>query len=123
MEINRLSHSEEKQITELLLGRRIVEVDLKKGNLTLDDGTLLIIEPNEGCGGCNSGWYFLSDLQRVDNAITRVDFDCRGGADGSSAAYKIFVYADNEQVNLLTVEGDDDNGYYGTGYSLSLIHI
>ena len=36
--------------------------------------------------------------------------------DGTS--YKIFVYAENQKLKLLQVDGDDGNGYYGTGYSI-----
>lgn len=34
--------------------------------------------------------------------------------------YKIFVFADNQQINLATFEGTDGNGYYGTGYCIEV---
>lgn len=32
--------------------------------------------------------------------------------------YKIFVIACEERINILSVAGDDGNGYYGTGYEI-----
>jgi hypothetical protein len=29
--------------------------------------------------------------------------------------------ADNEQINVATFEGSDGNGYYGTGFSITVL--
>ena len=34
--------------------------------------------------------------------------------------YKIFVYAENKKIKLLQCDGDDGNGYYGTGYHIEV---
>lgn len=51
-----LHECNEKEIEELLLGHKIV-VD-KSDNLVLDNGVVLQINPNIGCGGCESGNYY-----------------------------------------------------------------
>lgn len=40
---------------------------------------------------------------------------------GRSGAYQIFVFADNRPINLATFEGDDGNGYYGTGFWVEVL--
>lgn len=109
-------------IRELLVGRSVTKVS--EDHLKLDDGTLLRVIPNEGCGGCTSGWYQLAHLEGTENVITSVEFDVtpvkvtEGDYSWEQQAYRIFVFAGHDKINLLSVEGDDGNGYYGTGYSL-----
>jgi hypothetical protein len=44
------------------------------------------------------------------------------GADGEDGhVYRLFVYAANDRINVLSVEGDDGNGYYGTGFTLTVV--
>lgn len=108
----------EKTVKEMLMFRRIVEVERynnQDGVLTLDNGTQLIVEGNRGCGGCGSGWYDLTELNGCDNAITNVKCEC--GSDGYEDIYNIFVYAEDKSINCVEYRGSD-NGYYGTGYDL-----
>lgn len=122
--LTQVEHSDEKELQDLFMGHRVVEV--KADHLLLDDGTVLRVIPNEGCGGCNSGWYELETLNRVDNIITKVEFDYQPTDDYDNVAtdeneegfYRIFVLAGDERINLLSVKGDDGNGYYGTGFHL-----
>ena len=113
-----IEHYEKEKIKDLLMFRKVVEV--KDDTLILDNGTELQILPNEGWGGCSAGWYSLIELNECDNVITNVEFECDDDTvdeyDGTS--YKIFVYAENQKLKLLQVDGDDGNGYYGTGYSI-----
>lgn len=44
--------------TKLLQGRYVTSIN--DGIITLDDGTELHIDGNDGCGGCESGWYWLN---------------------------------------------------------------
>lgn len=113
-----LDYYETDEIKALLLGRKVVSV--KDDVLVLDNEVVLKIRPNEGCGGCSSGWYGLNELNRVDNAITDVRFERRETDKYGGAVYEIFVYAEHEQL-LAKVSGDDGNGYYGTGYQIEVV--
>ncbi len=108
------------KIKKLLLFRKIVHAS---GNiLKLDNGVILEIEPNRGtCSGCNSGDYEITELNGCDNAITNVELACEEIEDLDSdydKSYKIFVYAENQRIKILQVDGTDGNGHYGTGYSI-----
>lgn len=115
--INRLDECDEEEIRELLVGRK-VKVD--GDNLILDNGIVLEVIANEGCGGCSSGWYSIIKLNEVDNAITNVEFDCDGDVanEDDDTSYKIFVFCEDTRIKLLQVDGSDGNGYYGTGYTI-----
>ena len=103
-------------VREQLLFHKVInvtKVDDQTAELTLDNGVVLIAEGNEGCGGCSNGWYFLTELNSCDNAITNVEVR----ANGAETTFSLFVYAADNRINLFTYEGDD-NGYYGVGYTL-----
>ena len=117
-----ISHSEdarfEEMVRDLLLYRKIVKaeiIDDQTAVLTLDNGTQLIAEGNEGCGGCGNGWFYLDELNACDNAITDVECVCEGT--DYEAVYHLYVFADNKKINCLQYSGYD-NGYYGVGYDL-----
>ena len=109
---------EEDKIRDLLLYRKVEVVD--DTTLKLDNGKVLEILANEGCGGCSAGWYSVTELNGCDNAITNVEFDKETLDQYGEMSYKIFVYAENEKIKLVQVDGDDGNGYYGTGYSITV---
>lgn len=116
-EIKRLQEYDEKELKDLLIGRKVkVEGD----NLILDNGIILEIIANEGCGGCSNGWYSITNLNNVDNAITNVEFQCDGDTENSDddTSYKIFVFCEDTRIKLLQVDGSDGNGFYGTGYEV-----
>jgi hypothetical protein len=104
-------------VREQLMFRKVVEVhqmnDGQTAELVLDNGVVLVAQGNEGCGGCERGWYYLSALNTCDNAITNVEFV----ESGDEEVFSIFVYSADNRINLLTYEGYD-NGYYGVGYTI-----
>ena len=109
--------SMEDDLKRLLLFRRVVKVetiDNRTAHITLDNGVILHVRGNEGCGGCENGWYYLSELNICDNAIT----DVRVQVNDAETEFSIFVFADNSKVNLVSYTGDD-NGWYGTGFYLT----
>lgn len=129
--VRRLNHENEREITDLLMGRKVVKVDAE--HLLLDDGTTIKAIGHDGGCACSAGCYDLSVLNGVDNIITRVEFDYAPAGDGEypthgkhrddpddkwTGYYRIFVFADNEQINLMQFDGSDGNGYYGTGYEI-----
>lgn len=121
-----LDQSDEKELSELLIGRRIEKVG--ESTLLLDDGTVLEVRGNTGGCGCGAGDYELMELNSVDNVITAVSVEEGERADedrdqqweDGSQWYKIFVYAENQQIMLAEFHGDDGNGYYGTGFNISV---
>lgn len=119
-----IEHYEEDEIKKLLLYRKIEKVeklDEMHGIMVLDNGVELEIESNEGCGGCNSGWYYITELNNCDNVITDVEFVCTDQEDDpDSHLYQIFVFAEDTKIKIVEVDGDDGNGYYGTGYSITV---
>ena len=113
-----LCECNEKEIEELLLGHKVTVDDYD--NLVLDNGVVLQINPNIGCGGCESGNYYLEHIASVNNVITNVEFVEEFEDDCYYEHYKIFVIADGMTTELLDVYGTDGNGYYGTGYTIDV---
>lgn len=111
---------DQSEIYNLLFGRKVEKVS--ENELLLDNGLVLQIVGNKGCGGCSSGWYYLTELNGCDNAITNVELveDTETEGNEYEISYKIYVYAENEKIKLLQVDGDDGNGYYGTGYTINV---
>jgi hypothetical protein len=115
------SQGDKTAIEQLLMGHTVTKV--AKNALMLDDGRLLQFVGNEGGCACNGGDYDLTELNGVDNIITRVEFVDSPDSDYDDdrydgGHYKIFVFANNEKINLATFEGTDGSGYYGTGYEI-----
>ena len=114
----------EDNVKSLLLFHKIISAertDDQEATLTLDNGVVLKAVGNEGCGGCDNGWFYLDALNRCDNAIT--DVHCShtiGGDYGDKEVYNLYVFADSEIINCIQFSGYD-NGYYGTGYSLDVV--
>lgn len=117
------------EITDVLLGRKIVSI--VDNRLTLDNDVVLTVVPNEGCGGCTNGYYSLDVLNHVENVITSVkveDSEEDHESYSSKRVYSIFVYTggvtvegnttEGEENVLLQISGTDGNGYYGTGYKI-----
>ena len=113
-----LCEQNEKEIEELLLVHKVTADDYDK--LILDNGVVLQINPNIGCGACESGNYYLDHISSVNNAITNVEFVEEFDDDCYYEHYKIFVIADGMTTELLDVYGTDGNGYYGTGYTIDV---
>ena len=112
MSITEFYCNDQDEIRDLLVGHSVRKVT--EDQLQLDDGTILELTGNVGCGWCPSGWYELETLNDCPNVITNVEFDY------DDFSYKVFVFADNQRINLFTFEGDDGNGYYGAGYWITV---
>lgn len=125
------------EYTKILRGRYVTNITLTDMDndgyaltttLTLDNGTTLTVEANEGCGDCANGWYHITRAlvrgnrcARIMNThveYTRNENDIKDGWE----KYTIFAMIDgNEtQLPLLTAQGDDDPGAYGTGFTLTV---
>lgn len=133
-EIKTLNENSDEAISALLVGRRIVAAEegtferpdrewgtAPSGKLTLDDGTVVLVAPNEGGCACSAGDYWLAGLATCDNVITSVRLALESEDDGSyepDQSYRIYVIVDATEINVVQIDGNDGNGYYGTGYEL-----
>lgn len=111
----------QKFIESQLLYHKVVSIETKNNQaaeLTLDNGVVLEAYGNQGCGGCENGWYYLTELNTCDNVITRVELVETVNEIGDDV-FSIFVYAEDNRINLLSYEGGD-NGYYGVGYEIKI---
>lgn len=127
------------EIAALFIGRRIVQAEMGRydypnrsewsepaeGRLVLDDGTVLYLTGHEGGCSCSAGDYPLTRVAAVDNIITSARVEAKPTDDSSDSpdegAYRIFVFANNEEINVAEFVGSDGNGYYGTGFSLTVV--
>ena len=113
------SHRDKDKIAELLIGRKVTKVDVD--HLMLDNGVVVKAVGNKGGCNCPSGDYDLTELNGIDNIITKVEYEDEPGGDDydkRQGHYSIFVFSENKKINLMRFDGSDGNGYYGTGYRL-----
>ena len=125
-------------IAGLLVGRRIVQAEMgtfdypdrgwreePEGRLVLDDGTVLYLAGNDGGCACTAGCYPLAKVAAVDNIITNARVECAPHSDydddRDQGTYRIFVFADATEINVAEFVGSDGNGYYGTGFELTVV--
>ena len=117
---------------DVLIGKKIVKVtgedikyDAGKYKLYCSDGTVILVEENEGCGGCDNGWSDISEikkLEEVENIITNVKYETSD--DDWEDKAKLFVFYDRPEFNQ-TIEADEGwgNGYYGGGFYINVLGV
>ena len=126
-----LTQDDQAEISSLLMGHKVTKVDGE--HLLLDSGVTIKAIGHDGGCACSAGCYDLSVLNGVDNIITRVEYDYQPAGDWAplektghpddpegkwTGFYRVFVFAENQQINLMQFDGSDGNGYYGTGFEL-----
>ena len=131
------------ELREALIGRSVASVQLggelpqvseyrylshiPQGKITLDDGAVLVLGGNIGGCSCGSGDYELTRLNDMPiNGIMNVEITDEVISDdpysyGQEHIYRIFVLAQDERFELAAFEGDDGNGYYGTGFWFTVL--
>jgi hypothetical protein len=123
--IELVEHYKTDRIKEILVGRKIVKAELS--DLTLDNGTILQIVPNQGGCSCGAGDYWIDNITKFDNVITNVEVKEFGGENGEwdedAHTYQIFVYSGGISTSVADIKGDDGNGYYGTGFDIHVKHV
>lgn len=120
---------------ESIIGKSIIKIktlnETEEGHLysqlilVLNDGTELIIDSNQGCGGCYNGW-FEYDINKVitlgleGNVITNVNVNCDVTDDGNDASgtFTVQIFSIDKRYDI-DFNGQD-NGYYGIGISLEV---
>ena len=107
-------------LSPVLVGRYVTKVDG-----ALDDGTVLAFEGNVGCC-CGSGDYWLTELFQRGTPHARImsaDVTTRltdEDDEYSDTIYTLFVIVDDERLPLAEFEGNDGNGYYGSGFHVTV---
>lgn len=118
-----IGYYQEDKIKSLFIGRKVVKAE--DSELTLDDGTLLQVIPNDGGCSCGAGDYYLDNLNKFDNVITDVEIKAIPYSDSeweSGYTYQLFVYSGGISTSVADIKGDDGNGYYGTGFEIYVKH-
>lgn len=114
------------KVKQAIIGKRIASIqqdDDFKATVTLDDGTLLQVEGNEGgCECANGDWpisNLLANMTRpkgrimnawIDNQITVDDHFMEIGG-----PITVFIMVEGEEYPLVEFTGYD-NGWYGHGF-------
>lgn len=106
-------YSDKEEIVELFVGKSVQKIT--DDTLLLSDGTVLEIVPNDGGCSCGGGDYDIAVLNGAENIITNVEI-VENEVEGWKTSYDIFVLTGDQRINLLSVQGHDGSGYYGTGY-------
>lgn len=109
---------------DFLIGKSIVKVekfkekgmfdDVNNYKLTCHDGTIIIVEENEGCAGCGNGWSNFEELKKLENnrnIITAINVEYE-----DEDRFKMFVYYQHGGINQLIGDDGYGNGYYGGGF-------
>ena len=110
-------------LSPVLAGRYVTKVD--GDTLTLDDGTVLEFEGNKGCAWFYSGIYWLTELFQRGTPTARimtaeVETNQLGDSEYDDTRYTLFVIVDDERLPLAEFEGNDGNGYYGSGFKVTV---
>jgi hypothetical protein len=117
---------------DFLIGKSIVKVlgydDLSDKVvdycLVCSDGTRVVVELNEGCGGCGRGWSELTGLEKLaenNNAITNIRYEWGEGDEYDESRFTAFIYhCDNKYSTVMGDIGYDDVGCYGSGYWVTI---
>lgn len=106
----RLDHDDENEIRDLLVGKSVAKIT--DDSVLLSDGNVLTLVGNCGGCACGAGDYELSHLIDAVNGI----MDVQIVQNSECTLWQIFVLAQDKRIELAAFEGDDGNGYYGTGF-------
>ena len=128
-------HNDVEILRDTLVGRSVTSVQLggedlpedpyryerAEGKIVLDDGTVLFLGGNDGGCSCGAGDYALTKLNGtpvngIMNVEVVVDGDANDPYSEPDLTYRIFVLAQDNRFELAAFEGNDGNGYYGTGF-------
>ena len=115
------------EYAELLRGRYVTDItvssDETSATLTLDNDTTLELIGSRGCS-CGNGVTYIKHVFQRGGRNARI-MNARVEATQNDESYyetdyTIFVMIDGNpsQLPLATMQGYDENGYYGTGFTI-----
>ena len=111
----------------LLKGRYVTDItassDETSATITLDNGTTLELIGSWGCSCGNGATYIKHVFQRGGRNARIMNARVETTNDDErydETDYTIFVMIDGNptQLPLATMQGYDENGYYGTGFTI-----
>lgn len=113
----------------LLKGRYVTDItvssDEASAAITLDNGTTLELIGSWGCS-CGNGATYIREVFQQGNRTARI-MNARVETTQNDERYyetdyTIFIMIDGNpsQLPLATMQGYDENGYYGTGFTLTV---
>lgn len=119
--MNPKTYYDSDDFTPLLAGRYVTNI--VDDTMTLDDGTRLEFEGNMGCS-CGSGQYDITSMfqrgtptARIMSAEVEVN-EADESDEYSNLVYTLFVIVEDERLPLVECQGNDGNGYYGSGFTV-----
>lgn len=109
-------------LTKYLVGRRITAAD--NDTLTLDDGTTLTLYESDYdcCAGAHGGWEIF-DPDRLEAAITSVEYEDTSYHDGDTRVAKCKIMILHNQNLIALGDGYADAGNGGYYYSILSLEI
>ena len=107
-------------LTKYLVGKRITAAD--SGILTLDDGTALRLYESgyDCCAGAHGEWEIL-DPDRIEAAITSVEYEDTSYHDGDTRVTKCKITILHNQNPIALGDGHADAG--NAGYYFSVLSL
>lgn len=111
----------------LLKGRYVTDItigdDEMSATIALDNGTVLDIHGSCECS-CGNGWTYMREAFMRGNSKARIMNahveTTQSDERYDETDYTIFVMIDGNpsQLPLATMQGYDESGYYGTGFTI-----
>ena len=120
-------NSAPEEYAALLKGRYVTDItigdDEMSATITLDNGTVLDIHGSCECS-CGNGWTYMREAFMRGNGKARTMNahveTTHSDERYDETDYTIFVMVDGNpsQLPLATMQGYDESGYYGTGFTI-----
>lgn len=114
------------EYAKILRGRYIADITTNgetAATITLDNGATLELIGSCGCS-CGNGAMYIREVFQQGNRTARIMNACvettQSDERYDETDYTIFVMIDGNitQLPLATMQGYDENGYYGTGFTI-----
>lgn len=133
--MNEVKAIDGEELADKLIGKKIIKVEecrcedtYSKADgyrLYCEDGTILEVAKNEGCGGCDNGWSEIDLLELNNNKSIITNAKYEDGNDDEfykydSDAFTIFIYYEDGKINKISGTEGWGNGYYGGGFYLKV---
>lgn len=102
-----------------LIGKTVINADVKTGEMLLSDGSKLIFDKHVDD---SLAWIHLTDLHATEAMIlsAKEEDDETGDCEGEYRTWVHIVTESGVSMKLAEAEGDASNGYYLHGFALDV---